>query len=369
MSLSKLKSIFKDYKATSHDYEKDSLLNLIIDEIFKMGFDYKALDYFSKQYDKKQKESLISNILNELPSAKKTRKYKIKNVLSTFLVETNKVIRDQILPAYVKILAKEKRDFKLVFSTLEIFTSRWNEFEDEFKKTMFEEFLKILDNPSDFFIEEGVYEITDIILSSTSSLDYAKALFSEQDMRDYLKRLLKISQQSKKEALYAVLESIRQILSEHPSLISKKVYEALFPLFNTLLKRFALFYPAKRRYIKISFSYLTLILMFESDFYSKEFERNIRDLISRMVSKIDHADVKHLLELLLRILEKSENLSRIQVIRPAFKIIRSLLQKKNRLDEFTRGMIYQIMDEIWDLMSDEEKDLFYQETDYNNSVL
>ena len=47
-------------------------------------------------------------------------------------------------------------------------------------------------------------------------------------------------------------------------------------------------------------------------------------IIIKMVDRIDHADVKYLLELIIYILKNTTKLPKVEVIRPAFKILRDL---------------------------------------------
>ncbi len=369
MSVSNLKQLFEDYEHVSNSYEVNSVINLIIDEIFKNGFDVDSLNYFSKNFKKTQKQELIVKIFKEIEHAAKDRKYQIVNVLNSFLIETTPLIQDQILSPYFNIIAKEKKDFKLVFAALNIFTSRWGEFKDDFKKKVFQEFLKILDSPVDFFIEEGIFEITPIVLNSKSALDPTKKLFSEEEIYDFLIRLIKISNKSKGESLYAALESIKQVIESNIKLISRKTYDGLFPLFKRLLKKIAIFYPAKRKYIKICLSFVNLMLMFEEKFCDQDYVVNLRELIEKMASKIDHADIKYFLEVILFIVEKSKSLPKVEVIISTIDILRSFHNKSDRLDGYTSGLVKQIIDGIWPLLSDEEKDLFFQETEFGKSVV
>ncbi|MHA1146728.1 MAG: hypothetical protein ACTSR8_00620 [Promethearchaeota archaeon] len=368
MSISNLKTLFENYLYANSKFEKISIANMVIEEVFKKGFDITALEYFSHQFDEKLKRELVSEIFLELSHADKAYKLQIIDTLSSFLIETTLLIQDQIIPIYIKNLSNRK-DFKLVFATLKVFTSKWNEFNDKLKKKLFHEFLIILDNPFDIFIEEGIYEITKIILNSKSSLDYHQDLFSKAEKQNFLKKLINISAKSKGDSLYAGLESIKEIIQKYPDMANSEYYHDLASLFKKILKKKTLFYPAKREYIKISLSFLELMYLFEKSFYNEAYIENFKALLEKMALKIDHADVKYLLDFVLHILKTSENFSKIEVIKAILEILRNLYQKKDRLEEYTARLLEEIITIAWPLMSDEDKDKFFVEIDKDNSVI
>jgi len=194
-------------------------------------------------------------------------------------------------------------------------------------------------------------------------------LFSKAEIRNFLTKLIYTAIKGKSGSLYASLESINRILNEYPYFINRTIYEKLFPLFKKILRKKALFYPSKRDFIKISISFINLILKFEKDFSDISYIENLKNLINKMVSKIDHADIKYLLEIIDTILKKTSNIPKIEVIRPIFGILRDLHNKKDRIDDYINNLIIGIIEIIWPSLNDSEKDLFFQETHFGDSIL
>jgi len=368
LSEASLKVLFEQYLYASSDLEKIAIVTLIIDQIFKRGFDTKALEFLSMHYDEKAKQKLIEDIFNEIETANEMRKYEIIDTLGSFLIETTPLIRDQILPVYIKNLS-DKENFKLVFTTLKIFTSKWDYFNDDLKKILFKEFLVILDNPFDFFIEEGIYEITKIILNSKSSVEYDRPLFSGKEKKEYMKKLILIALKNKGDSFRAAIDSINQILSENPNFIDVELYQDLFRIFKRLNRKVSLFYPAKRQFIKSALSFLNLILFFESKFYEDELGTQIKKLLTKISGKIDHADAKYLLELIQKILKNTKNIPKAKILEPTFIILRDLNNKRDRLEEYTKNILEEIFSLLWPLIDDNSKDFFLKENNFKNSRL
>jgi len=366
MALSKLRILFEDYLYESNSFEGASIISSIVEEVFKSGFDANALEYFSKEYNEQKKQTLIRDIFKELDYTDETQKFQITDTLSSFLIETTLIIQDQILPVYFKSLS-DKRDFRLVFTTLKIFTTKWDEFSDKLKKDIYKEFLKVLDNPFDIFIEEGIYEITKIVLNSKSSISRTKSLFSEEEIDDYLKIIIRTASKSKTEPLYAALESIEQVLESNSTLISKEIYNGLSPLFKKISKKITILYSAKRSFVKVSLSFINLILKFEKDFCDENYINGIKSLISKTVKTIDHANVKYLLELIILIMKNTNNLPKIDVIRPTFQILRDFHQKKDRMEAYINNLVEELINLIWPLINDQDKDIFFQEIEFGSS--
>jgi len=368
MPKSNLKDLFSDYLYSDlNTFEKRSTVNQIKDQIFRYGFDMSSIEYFSTEYSREEKEQFIIEIFKEFEQADEAEKIKVRDTLSSFLIETNDIIQTQILPIFFKNLLN-KSDFKLVFNTLNIFTSKWNDFNDDTKKKIYHVFLKILDNPFDLFIEEGIYEITNIVLNSKSSLDNTKLLFSKNEINNFYQKLVITALNSKADPLYAALESIRQLINRFPNLISKKTYESLYPLFKKISKQFAFFYPAKRDYIKSSLAFIYLILMFEK-FYDENYLKYLKLIIKKMVKRIDHADIKYLLELITFILKDTNNIPKVEVIRPIFPILRDINNKKDRIEDYISDLVEEIINFIWPLISEEDKDLFFLEPEFGDTKI
>jgi len=368
MTNSTLKTLFEDYLYATNSFDEGSTVSLLIEEVFKKGFDEESLDFFSREYNRNQKQKLIQDFFRELELSDETQKYQIYNILSAFLIETTLLIQDQILPIFVKNLLN-KSDFKLVFNTLKILTSKWDDFSDSIKKKIYSVFLKVLDNPNPIFIEEGVFEITKIVLNSKSSEDRTQSLFNEEDIKNFLKKLGKTALKSKDDPLYAAIESILQILEVKKNLISKETYEFLTPIFKRLSKKKTITYPARRMFVKISLSFVDLILMFENEFYDEEYGRYLKLLITKIVAKIDHPDAKYFLELLIFILKNTNKLPKIDILEPTFMLLRDLLNKKERMEDYIISLVKEIVDIIWPQLSDDDKDLFFQESEFGNSVI
>jgi len=366
--MSELKRLLEDYLHTLDSLEKASVVSMLIEEVFKSGFDATALEFFSNQYDLEDKRKLIDAIFEELEYVDKIKEYELIDTLSSFLIETTRLIQDQILPVYLEKLS-HKRDFKLVFTTLKIFTSKWREFSDELKKKLFYEFLVILENPVDIFIEEGIYEITRIILRSKSSTDPLKPLFSVDEMEQYLEKLVHLALESKQDSLNAALTSIKELILKFPSLKRKPIFSKLSSLFKKLNRRIAFFYPAKRRFIKMALDYLDLILLFEGNFWIEDLDNDFKKLMGKMVSKIDHADIKYLLELILTILTSTQNISKIKVLQPSLKILKSLYQKQSRMDPYLNILLRDIFNKLWPLLGDQDKDAFFADLDLDHSLI
>jgi hypothetical protein len=368
MSKSKLSVLFEDYLYFApNTFENRSTITQIIEEIFRSGFDQDSIEYFSTEYSQEKKQELLLKIFNELTQANEAEKLKIQDSLSTFLIETNLTIQEQILPLFKKNLL-DKKDFKLVFTTLKIFTSKWDDFSDEIKKEIYFIFLKVLDNPFDIFIEEGIYEITKIVINSKSSLDLTKKLFSEEDVNNFFQKLIKTALKSKSDPLYAALESIKQIIDNAPNLVTKDSYGLIFPLFKKISKKFAFFYPAKRDYIKSSLSFVNLILTFEK-FYDENYLKYFKIIISKMVDRIDHADVKYLLELVTFILKNTKQLPKVEVIQPTFPLLRDLNNKKDRIEGYINDLVEEIINIIWPMVSDKDKDLFFLDPGFGSTSI
>ncbi len=368
MSISNLKDLFGDYLYSDlNTFEKRSMILQIIEEIFRNGFSTESIEYFSTEFTKDNKQMLIIEIFKELENSDEAEKIKIKDSISAFLIETNFIIQEQILPVFFKNLLN-KRDFKLVFTTLKIFTSKWDQFNDELKKKIYTIFLEVLDNPFDIFIEEGIFEITKIVLNSKSSTDFTKSLFSEDDINSFFQKLIKTALKSKYDPLYAALESIKQIIEYVPNLISEESYKLIFPLFKKISKKFAFFYPAKRDYIKSSLSFINLVLSFEK-FYDENYLKYFLIIINKMVDRIDHADIKYLLELIVFILKNTIKLPKVEIIRPSFPLLRDLNNKKDRMEEYINDLVEEIIAIIWPMISDEDKDLFFLELEFGDSIL
>lgn len=370
MEKTALLGLLDDYLFNLRSSKKEySDIEGVIEIVFTKGFDIHSIAFFEKEFDPAEKQEFVSDLFEELDTKDSKRKYRIRNVLNTLLIETSSQIREQIIPVYFNIIGSEKKDFKLVFETIKIFTSRWEEFDDHLKKSIFSNLLRVLDNPIDFFVEEGIYEITKLVLNSKSSLHPQRDLFSKTEMEKYLLKLIKITKNSKKESLYAGLESIKQILDTHPDLIKGSIYELIRPLFRKFLRKIAIFYPAKRIYLKNAISFVKLILLFEKEYSNEIYVQNLIDLMEKMSKKVDHADIKYFLEIILFIVSKTVALPKIRIIQPAFDNLRSLYQKIDRLEEYTAGLINQIMDLIWSDLDEEEKDFFYKESNFNDTVI
>lgn len=368
MTNSNLKTLFEDYLYATNSFDEGSTVSLLIEELFKKGFDEESLDFLSREFNQGQKQKLIQEVFRELEHSDETQKYQIYNILSAFLIETTVLIQDQILPIYIKNLLN-RNDFKLVFNTLKIFTSKWDDFSDNIKKKIYSVFMKVLDNPNPIFIEEGVFEITKIVLNSKSSEDRTQSLFTDEDIKSFLYKLGKTALKSKDDPLYAAIESILQIIDSKKNLISKETYEILIPIFKKLSKKKTISYQARRIFLKISLSFVNLILLFENEFYDEEYGNYLKMLITKMATKIDHPDAKYFLELLIYILKNTRKLPKIEIIGPTFTLLRDLLNKKDRMEDYIISLVTEIVDLIWPKLSDEEKDLFFQESEFGNSVI
>jgi len=361
-------TLFEDYLYVTNSFEESSTITLLIEEIFRQGFDADSLIFFSQEYTKTQKQNLIQEIFKKFEHSDEAQKYQLQDVLKSFLIETNLLIQEELLPIFIKNLTN-KKDFKLVFKTLEIFTSKWQYFNDSIKKKIYFVFLKILENPFDIFVEEGIFEITKIILDTKSSENRTINLFTEADIKNFLKKLGKTALKSKNGSLYAALESITQIVNHRPNLISRETYEILFPLFKKLIKKRVFSFSGKQIFIKISLSYINLMIMFEKDFSELDYINSLNKLIEKIVNRMDHAHVKYFLELLINILKNTHKLPTIKVIHPSFIILRDLLNKKDRLEQYVIDLIKEIIQIIWPQISDEDKDIFFQETEFGDSIL
>ncbi len=368
MGFSNLKLIFEDFLGANNQDEKNNVIQLLIEEIFKNGFDTNAIEYFSMQFNTSKKQDLVSVIFTHLIQPDLAKKTQIIDVLSSFLVETTLLIQDQILPIYFKTL-RDKTNFDLVFTTIKIFNSKWNDFPDDLKKTIFREYLTILDSAFDMFIEEGAFEITKIFLSSKNSRDNSLNLFNDDEAREFLKKLLKLALKVKSDPLYACLESLKQILDKYPKLISKETFDLLNPLFKKITKKIAFFYPAKRQFVKNALSFLNLTLIFEKEFSNEEYNINLKLLLEKIVLKVDHPEIKYFLELILVILKNSTNISKIDVLKPSFPVLRDLYQKKNRIDESITELVEEIINLLWPIITDEDKDLFFQEIEFGENIM
>lgn len=365
---SDLAKLFEKYLDASNSFEKNAVIAEMIEYVFASGFDTKSVQFFARRFTKEQKQELIKNIFQELEKADKYFELKVLNTLSSFLLETTLLIQDQILPVYFENFHEES-DFHLVFKTEQIFIDHWEQFDDKLKKRVFHQFLNVLDNPLNLFIEEGVYEILNILLESKSSDNTEVGLFSLPEIEHLVKRLAKIAKNKKKDTLYALLESIKQILKEYPSLINKAIYNLLYPLFRKLRYRFAYFYPARRRYLKIGISFLELMLLFEEDFGDANYIKYFVGIIGKMAKKVDHADIRNFLQLIVDILQKTKNIPKSQIITPVLEILNNLSRKKDRLDDYTNELLREIFEIIWPHLSDDQKSEFFRDFNAENSKL
>ena len=157
-----LKEILDNYLFTSDSLELGSILNSLAEEIFRNGLDPEGIDFFSKEFTVEKKKSLMDDLLKEAVTTSQEKKLKIINTLGAFLTETPLEIQESILPVFFNNLSN-KTDFKIVFTTLNIFTLQWNSFNDDLKKEIYSKLIQILNNPFELFIEEGVFEITKLV--------------------------------------------------------------------------------------------------------------------------------------------------------------------------------------------------------------
>lgn len=365
---SALASLFDKYLYAPNSLEKSAAVSEIIEVVFTNGFDAESIKFFATQYQEEQKRVLIADIFEELAKADKFYEVKILNTLSSFLIETTLLIQDQILPLYFKNI-QEESDFQIVFKTEQIFVNNWEQFSDKLKKRVFREFLTVLENPLDFFIEEGVYEILKIILKSKASGEYETNLFTLEDIEDLVKKLIQIAKKKKKDTFYALIESIKQILREYPSLINQDIYKLLYPLFRKMKYRFAYFYPARRRYLKLAISFLELMLLFEPDFCDSDFIDYVNSILGKMAKKVDHADIRNFLQLILDIFKNSENMPILKVLNPVLGILKEVTQKKDRLDTYTNELLREIFDIIWPHLPEEQKSEFFEGINPENARL
>ncbi|MFO8018677.1 MAG: hypothetical protein R6U96_08590 [Promethearchaeia archaeon] len=363
---SDLAKLFEKYLYAANELKKSAFVSEIIEEVFSNGFDAESIQFFATKFKKDKKQTLIKDIFQELENADKFYEVKILNTLTSFLLETTLLIQDQILPVYFENFQAES-DFRIVFKTEQIFVDHWDNFSDKLKKRVFREFLTVLENPLDFFIEEGVYEILKIILKSKASGEYETDLFTMQELENLVKKLIKVAKKKKKDTLYAVFESIKRILREYPSLVSQEIYDLLYPFFRKFKYRIAYFYPARRRYIKMGVSFLELMLLFEPKFCDSDYIQYMNSILGKMAKKVDHADVRNFLQLILTILKKSEHMPILKIINPALEVLKEVTQKKERLDTYTNELLREIFDIIWPHLPEEQKSEFFDTITPENS--
>ncbi|MHA1338973.1 MAG: hypothetical protein ACTSRZ_13445 [Promethearchaeota archaeon] len=298
--------------------------------------------YFWRKASIEKKESFIRALFNYIILVPSSRKLELLKLVRNLFIDSETEIKKQFLMIVYAALF-EKKNYKIALAALDFFTQMYSFFTESEKKEVFGHLIDFIKMSEPDIADEGINAIGNI-------LQYLE----KRQRLEFFNLLIKICKKRTEDQLkYVALENLDNLIEQYPSEFPVTERKIIFQKIKEIGEK-----VKKSKDPRVILSYLRNLVKFNILFDKKE-EENLINYIKIVSKRLEGEYARDFLEILIKVRKTLKFYSVDEFLKPTLSYILELYKKRDLLNQVVKNKFDEFLELIWDSISDELKDKFY----------